>query len=116
MDSIILNIIFAVFMFWLGYNYAKLKFLYRISERPEEMMDILTKIKKINDEEKVGAPPESIWVQTEEAQGYFYLYDKNTNQFLGQGKTVADALKMASDRFPGKTFWLPKINLDSQSA
>lgn len=118
-NSTLLYFLGIVIAFWLGYRYAHAKFLYNISEHPERTIETLKKIQELNRQERLSetsdAPAEAVLVQKEERQGLVYLFNKETDQFLGQGKTIEDALKHASDRFPDKTFWLPKSKADTQT-
>lgn len=118
-NSTLLYLLGLVFAFWLGNRFARAKFLYNISENPERTIETLKKIQELNRQERLadesGAPAEAILVQKEEQQGLVYLFNKETDQFLGQGKTIEDALKQASSRFPNKIFWLPKSQADTQT-
>jgi hypothetical protein len=43
-------------------------------------------------------------VEVEHEQGLFFIYSKKNREFLGQGKTIEEALQVIQERFPGKVF------------
>jgi hypothetical protein len=45
-----------------------------------------------------------------------YAYNKHTGQFLAQGPTLDDAMKIAAGRFPNKKFWHSEVKQDNQTA
>jgi len=47
---------------------------------------------------------EIIVVKIEEINGIYYLWDKDSEDFLAQGPTVEEALKIMVERFPDKVF------------
>ena len=48
----------------------------------------------------------------EEENGILYLYNKETNEFLGQGKTFTDLEKNVREKFPNKLFNVPQEELN----
>lgn len=48
----------------------------------------------------------------EEENGMLYLYNKDTNEFLGQGKTFVDLEKNVREKFPNKLFNVPQEELN----
>lgn len=47
-------------------------------------------------------------VKVEEQEGMNYWFDSDTDQFLGQGKTIQDAIDHVKARFPNHIFLLPE--------
>lgn len=48
----------------------------------------------------------------EEENGMLYLYNKETNEFLGQGKTFSELEKAVREKFPNKLFNVPQEELN----
>lgn len=48
----------------------------------------------------------------EEENGMLYLYNKDTNEFLGQGKTFVELEKNVREKFPNKLFNVPQEELN----
>jgi hypothetical protein len=105
---------------WLGWHARGIVILYKLSRDPRATQKLLEELKAINDSEdgnpSVPTDPTTIELKVEANKGLIYLFDKETDRFIGQGPTVADALKMARERFPNKTFWCNKPEQDSQTA
>ena len=122
MDYIIYIVLGAV-AFWLGWHARGIVFLANLSVNPEKMIKMLEEVKRINAAEsqeeldsivqlQVGA----VEVQPEEVKGVWYAYAKDTNQFLGQGSSLEEALTQAANRFPDKKFWCKTTEQFSQTA
>lgn len=47
----------------------------------------------------------------EEENGVLYLYNSDTNEFLGQANSFEELEKAMMDKFPGKLFNVPKEEL-----
>ena len=56
-----------------------------------------------------------IEIKPEQVGNTWYAYAADDSQYLGQGPTLEDALKMVADRFPNKKFWCKKPNESSQT-
>lgn len=108
MDFLI-YIVVAVVAFWLGWHARGIIFLANISENPERVIDMLNKIKKLNEEEELGI------VKTDSAEGtelfiervgnMLYAYIKDTNQFVAQAPDLSSLLNEAHKRFPTQKFF-----------
>jgi hypothetical protein len=48
----------------------------------------------------------------EDVNGMLFLYNKETEEFLAQGKTFEELNRSAKDRFPNKLFNVPQSELD----
>ncbi len=87
---------------------ATQSFIERIIERPEEIQEIMDRVKKASAEVRIEIAQESGKlpandVKAEFHNGVCYLYDHN-DKFLAQGSTVSDAMDAAKKRFPGVDF------------
>lgn len=100
--------------FWLGKQYAQLKFLHKISTDPDSMIKLLQQVKQINDDDVVIAG--AIEVKTELVNNSVYAYNKTTGEFLAQAADLHQVMTLAAKRFPGKKFWHPELTKDSQTA
>jgi hypothetical protein len=86
-----------------GWLANTMMFRYNVSENPEKMMEILNnlkEIKKINDKAKFEMKDPDVIARVENHGTLCYLFNTDSGQFLGQGKTIDDALEHASKRFP----------------
>lgn len=115
MDFLI-YIVVAVVAFWLGWHARGIIFLANISENPERVIAMLERIKQLNADEDQSPAMDSIEVRIEQVGKMVYAYAKDTDNFLGQGSTLEEALSAAADRFPDKKFWCDKPNNFSQTA
>lgn len=116
MDFIIYAVIAAV-AFSIGWNVRGAIILVNLAKDPQKFINMLKEVERINQAEAEGKIiPEGIEVEAEEVNGHWYAYVKNTNQFLAQGTSLEDALKLASERFPGKKFWCDTSNEIHQRA
>lgn len=89
---------------WIA-NHFMLK--YNITENPEKMRELIEEIKKIkdeNDKQKFRDKDPDVLIRIEHYGTLTYLFDKSSDQFLGQGLTVEEALEKAEKRFPTTKF------------
>lgn len=116
MDFIIYAVIAAIGVY-AGWHIRGVVMLALLSEHPDRVIKMLEKIKEINTKEELGIQiKEGIEVAPECVNNYWYAYAKDTNQFLGQGPSLEEALKQAATRFPDKKFWCEEPKQFSQSA
>lgn len=118
-DIFIISGVATIVGMWAGWHARGIVMMAMFSEKPEQIIAILEKIKKINDEDNVHAKvvkAVGVEVEPELVNGHWYAYTKDTNQFVGQGTTIEEALEQAKQRFPGKSFWCNKPKEDSQRA
>lgn len=110
MDLTILFIV-AVVSFIIGWNLRGLVMLARLASNPEAMIEILRKIKEINDAksqeevDEIEKRNEATELAIERVGSHLYAYAKETNQFIAQGSDLKDLLETAHKRFPGKVFF-----------
>jgi hypothetical protein len=108
MEDIIVYIVIISFAFWAGWKVRGLIMLAAMSENPEKIIKMLKEVEKINNgeiKESAGAGNIKVEVEPEKVGAVWYAYAKETGQFLAQGPTLEDAIRLASIRFPNKTFW-----------
>ena len=117
MDFITLVVI-AVIAMWIGWHLRGIVILANLAENPDRVIGMLEKIKKINEEEQQESNGKltGIEIKPEQVGNMWYAYAADDNQFLGQGSTLEDALKMVSDRFPNTKFWCKKPNESNQTS
>lgn len=99
-------IIYAT-IFACGWIANHFMFKYNMTENPEkmrEMIEELKEIKKNNDLIKFQTKDPDVVVRVEHYGSLTYLFNKDSDQFLGQGLTVDEALEKASVRFPDTKF------------
>ena len=99
-------IIYAM-IFAAGWIANHLMFKYSITENPEKMRELIEELKQIkedNDKQKFRDKDPDVIVRIEHYGTLTYLFDKTTDQFLGQGLTVDEALEKAEKRFPTTKF------------
>lgn len=117
-EDIIVNIVIISFAFYAGWKIRGILMLAAMSDNPERVIKLLEEVKKINKgETKESANDIKVEVEPEKVNDYWYAYSKETGQFLAQGPTLEEALRIASIRFPNKTFWCEtlKSNLTKSS-
>jgi hypothetical protein len=119
----LITIILIAGAFYVGWVVRGAVILNNLSEDPDRIIRILEDIKKINDAEAAGIKGEdalalvnSTKVRAEVVGDVFYLYGLEDNEFISQGSSIEDAVKLAQKRFPNKNFWLEKQNISSQTA
>jgi hypothetical protein len=103
----VLIFLVAVF-FWIHGAYSGWKAREEHAKRVTE--ELLKNIKV--DEEEEDIPIEII---IEEHQGILYVYDKEDNTFMAQGKTRKELEENLSSRFPGKRFAATSEDLEKAS-
>ena len=113
--EIISILVLIVIAMWAGWHIRGIVMLAAISENPERVIKMLKEIQRINETESVEDILGAVEIKPEQVNGYWYAYSADNSQFLGQGPTLEDALKMVADRFPEKKFWCKEPNNFSQS-
>lgn len=118
MPDYIITLIVFVAAFWLGWRVRTAIVMYHLSEDPDKMIGILNKIKELNAKGTTKDSKEIVPngdVKIEHHHGHVYLFESETDKFLAQGKTIADAIALMDKRFPGR-FTLKVTVPDSHSA
>lgn len=100
--TIVCNIAVWVSGYMLGVMRTKRQLSTNIIEDPDRIIAIIQEIKKKNEEfEQLSEPTE---VLIEQHNDRFFVYNKDTHLFLGQGSTPELALSVVQDRFPDQEF------------
>jgi len=118
MSDYIVPILTVAIAFYCGWRVRTAIMMYHISEDPDKMIGILNKIKEINAKNNNKDAVETKHngdVKIEHHHGHVYLFERDTDRFLAQGETIADAIKIMDKRFPGQ-FELKLSIPDSHSA
>lgn len=104
---IIINFVLCFTLYKLGWKNKEKQMAKVISDDPDNMIAFCRMIKQMQEqedhEENGGA---IIEVTVEKLSNQYYVYDKVTNNFLGQGSTIESAMEVVTTRFAGtgKTF------------
>jgi len=116
--DIIGTLIVIAFAFWLGWHARGIMIMAAIARDPDNAIKILEKIKEINAEELPSDLDRTnvTLVKSEMVNGQWYVYTEHGHEFLAQGSSLEQALKIASQRFPERSFWCPTDNKESQTA
>lgn len=93
MTDFILNILLGIFLGWavaqiIG-GYLRAKLISNIHEKIEEAAEEMKE--------------RWIMVNIEQHDDIFYLYEKDTNQFIAQGKTIEEISQRCQERFKDRT-------------
>ena len=102
----------------IGAFYVYKVVMHNVSENPRKMIEILEKIERLNaKEQQIDQEDNNSLndIKTEVYHGITYLFDKDTDEFLAQGTSFDDALKIANKRFPNR-FSVKVAASDSQSS
>jgi hypothetical protein len=103
----VLIFIVAVF-FWIHGAYSGWK---AREEHARKVTEELLKNIKVEEEEEDNL----VQITIEEHQGILYVYDKENNSFMAQGKTREELEDNLSSRFPGKRFAASSEDLEKAS-
>jgi hypothetical protein len=105
MDALLVLVI-VVAAFGAGFVLGELsqahKFIQKISTDPDNMINMLNKLKvelaRLKELEATGAPLDSIEVKLEQQGAMYYCYRAETNEFLGQNTDRDELLKAVSQK------------------
>jgi hypothetical protein len=100
MDTLIACIVFFVFGYWLSGFIRDIKEQMEIKKLERGITERLEKFR-----EKV------IPSRIEEENGVLYLYNSDTNEFLGQANSFEQLEEAMMAKYPGKLFNVPKDEL-----
>ena len=106
MDFITVLVIAFVAM-WVGWVARGIIMLARFGTDPEHFIEILQKIKEINDKEQIEGKEQAIGTELaiERVGNELYAYAKDTNQFIAQGSNLDKLMEEAKKRFPDRRFF-----------
>ena len=105
----LLDLLMLAVMFWLGWMLRGIVILARMSSKPEEMIDILNKIRRINEgkapEDDTVSAKDGIEIRIERVGDMLYAYAKENDEFIAQGPNMTTLLEVAAERFPQRRFF-----------
>ena len=120
MGEILIYASVAVIAAWIGWHLRGVALLIKLSRDPRATIELLEQLKEINEEEATGPikGKNANWIEVkaEQVGQMVYAYAKDTNQFLGQGASIEEAVKSAQARYPAKVFWWDEPKQNSQTA
>ncbi len=102
-------------VFCLGYFLGKLgattQIIRRISENPEQIMRALKQVQEINRKEQITGKEDSREVEVHQQDGQYYIFDKDSGEFLGQGHSLESAIQISQQRLQGVTLFYEKQSI-----
>jgi hypothetical protein len=104
----------AIVFYNVGSHVSAFRMMQRMVNNPDNMIELITKLKEINEEEAL--PDDAIEVKTENVNDLVYAYNKVTGEFLAQANNLHQVMTLAAKRYPGKKFWHPEMTQDNQTA
>lgn len=102
MQDYLITFVLVLVAFWAGWRVRTAIVMYHLSEDPDKMIGILNKIKEINKNKDTPKALTTCDVKIEHHNGHVYLFESETDKFLAQGETIAEAIKIMDERFPGR--------------
>jgi hypothetical protein len=106
----------AYIFYNIGSHVRTFQIMQNLAKRPDDFIQMVNKIKDINQSIEVGMPEDAIEVKTERVNESVFAYDKTTGEFLAQAHNLHHVMVAVAERFPGKKFWHPELKQDSQTA
>ena len=105
MDFLTIALIVAVAL-WVGWHLRGITLLSRFGSDPQHFIDILEKIKEINQLEAEGKlVTDGTELSVERVGNVLYAYSKDSGQFIAQGPDLTTLLNEAHARFPDRKFF-----------
>lgn len=101
MDQYILHIVEFFSIFMIGYVVGKHILAARLRNSPDRAIKELQQY--INNKTETTASAATTLI-VEQTNDQYYLFTKDTDQFVGQGTTLEQAIESARQRFPNKQF------------
>lgn len=90
---------------WAGWNLNAWRIMRRLTDKPDEMIKVLERVKQLRKEIDSELPPtQSREMRVERHGEQLYLFAKDNNEFLAQGSTLQEAISNVEKRFPDQTF------------
>jgi hypothetical protein len=105
-----IELLIFVIDFAIGWWMRTATMLNKILRDPDNMIDLLTKFKKLKDEEESESDPitgDQILLNIERVSGVYYAYGTN-GEFLAQGPDFRTMFQTIKDRFPNRDFRIDK--------
>jgi hypothetical protein len=105
-----IELLIFVIAFAIGWWMRTATMLNKILRDPDNMIDLLTKFKKLKDEEESESDPitgDQTLLNIERVSGVYYAYGTN-GEFLAQGPDFRTMFQTIKDRFPNRDFRIDK--------
>jgi hypothetical protein len=115
MEDLLIYLVVAGIAFVIGWHMRAITMLHNMLANADRTIELLQKFKSVSNEEYAELPDDAIPLEIEQVNGQVFAYNKITGEFLAQGPTIVQAALSAAKRFPGKTFWHPLLEQDSQT-
>jgi hypothetical protein len=109
-------VVVAVVFYNVGIHVATFKIMTNMVKNPDGIIDLVNKLKEINQSEELDLPVDAIEVKTECVNDLVFAYNKSTGEFLAQAQNLHQVMLETAKRYPGKKFWHPELKQDSQTA
>jgi hypothetical protein len=109
-------VIVAFVAYHIGSYVRTFQIMMNLSKDPQRFIDMVSKIKEINESVEDGMPEDAIEVKTEQVNDLVFAYNKTTGEFLAQAGNLHQVMTLAAARYPGKKFWHPELKEDTQTA
>ncbi len=104
MDGLFTVLLIFISGFITGWFWHARSMFRRVTDNPEKMIDLLEKYKKAKAEMDDEESPITTEVKVEKMGNQFYLFTKDTDEFLAQGHSLEEALEAIKKRFPDRNF------------
>jgi hypothetical protein len=109
-------VVVAVVFYNVGIHIATFRIMTNMVKNPDGIIDLVNKLKEINESDESGLPADAIEVKTEQVNELVFAYDKVTGEFLAQAQNLHQVMLETAKRYPGKKFWHPDMKQDNQTA
>jgi hypothetical protein len=117
MDTLTILYVFGlVAAFYMGQHWAMFKFMQKILKNPNQMLELVQRLKQLHDEGVEDEADLSVEIEIETVSGQVYAYEKKTGNFLAQAQSLQQIMDTIALRYPHKKFWHPSLKKDNQSA
>lgn len=88
-----------------GWNLNSWRIMRRIIEDPDKMLKAIERVKELQQEVKeLNRSTSGREIRIEKHGDMLYLFAKDTDEFLAQGKSLQEALDVVETRYPDQTF------------
>ena len=105
MDDMLSTLLIFLSGFIVGWFYHARSMLTRITQDPDKIIALLEKYKLAKIEmEQDELSTDTTELRVEKIGDQFYLFTKDTNEFLAQGLSLDDALESIKQRYPDRNF------------
>ncbi len=113
MSEILIMVAVNIFCFWAGYRLglrvAVVRMIASILKDPTELQNAIKEYSKAVAQEQAQTQRQGVReLRVELHGGHYYLYAKDTDEFLGQGSTLEAAMDLVAQRYPGVEFMANK--------